>query len=249
MIGDESNGGTIETIRIQIFFSKCIAIFSANKFGKSDHKRKREGQFMGTEDRTESHQVLLGDPDFLRDLRAQMLKFATVKLGDASLAEDVVQEALIAAFKFIQSFDGRSALKTWVFAILKNKIIDALRKKQQLSEVDLLLHHGDDNSDLEKPFDQNGAWQHDQRPKDWGGPELVARDQDFWRVFEACLEHLPGQHAMVFMYREFIGMESKEICDVVGIGVSNLHVILYRARMRLRECLENNWFLEGESTC
>lgn len=204
---------------------------------------------MGTNDSTERHQVLLDDPAFLRDLRAQMLRFATVKLGDASLAEDAVQEALIAAFKYIRSFDGRSALKTWVFAILKNKIIDALRKKQKLAEVDLLLQHGGEDSDLEKPFDQNGAWRHDQRPTDWGGPELATRNQDFWRVFEACLEHLPGQQAMVFMYREFVGMDSQEICDVVGISVSNLHVILYRARMRLRECLENNWFLEGESTC
>ena len=205
--------------------------------------------FMETAASATSQQALLADPVFLRDLRAQMLKFAIVKLGDASLAEDTVQEALIGAFKNIGTFGGRAALKTWVFAILKNKCADALRRKKRPTEANDLLRLDEEDADLGELFDVNGVWRRDERPTAWGSPEVAAREKDFWQVFEACLEHLPGQQAKVFMCREFVGMDSQEICDVVGISSSNLHVMLYRARLRLRECLENNWFLQGEPTC
>jgi RNA polymerase sigma-70 factor (ECF subfamily) len=191
----------------------------------------------------------LADPVFLQGLRKQMLRFANSQLSDASLAEDVVQEALIGALKNVRSFGGRAALKTWVFAILKNKIADALRQKKRLTEANDLLRRDEEDADLGELFDQNGVWRRDERPTAWGNPEVAAREKDFWQVFEACLEHLPGQQARVFMSREFVGMDSEEICAVVGISSSNLHVMLYRARLRLRACLENNWFLEGDTKC
>ncbi len=189
----------------------------------------------------------LADPVFLQGLRRQMLKFATLQLSDASLAEDVVQEALIGALKNVRSFGGRAALKTWVFAILKNKIADALRQKKRLTEANHLLRRDEEEADLGELFDQNGVWRRDERPTAWCNPEAAAREKDFWQVFEACLQHLPGQQARVFMSREFVGMDSEEICEALGISSSNLHVMLYRARLRLRECLENNWF--GDSKC
>jgi|TARA_A100001391_G_scaffold73585_1_gene47477 RNA polymerase sigma-70 factor (ECF subfamily) len=75
------------------------------------------------------------------------------------------------------------------------------------------------------------------------------RNAQFWMVFEACLHGLPDQQARVFTMREFLEMDSVEICDVLKMTTSNLHVVLYRARLRLRECLENTWFLEGEKPC
>ena len=204
---------------------------------------------MVTNDADASELALLADPVFLRDLRTRMLQFASVKLGDVSQAEDAVQEALIGAFKNVRSFGGRAALKTWVFAILKNKIADTLRQKSRLTEANHLLRRDEENADFAELFDQNGVWRRDERPTAWGSPEVAAREKDFWQVFEACLEHLPGQQARVFMSREFVGMDSEEICAVAGISISNLHVMLYRARLRLRECLENNWFLEGNSKC
>ena len=51
------------------------------------------------------------------------------------------------------------------------------------------------------------------------------------------------------MMREFVELETEEICESLGLSVSNLHVILHRARLRLRECMENNWFIEGECAC
>jgi RNA polymerase sigma-70 factor (TIGR02943 family) len=188
--------------------------------------------------------VALEDPSFIEDLRAQMLKFAILQLSNMSLAEDVVQEALVGALKNARSFGGRAALKTWVFAILKNKISDALRQRQRQEERNQLLNRDEKAEDL---FDGKGFWKPDERPMVWGDPEGAVQDQQFWRVFEACLEHLPGQQARVFMMREFVEMESQEICTAVGISGSNLNVMLHRARLRLRECLENHWFLPGGS--
>lgn len=193
--------------------------------------------------------LTLVDPLYLQDLRRQMLKFATLQLSDAHLAEDAVQEALIGALKNVRSFGGRAALKTWVFAILKNKIADTLRQRQRLAEASQLLHQDEEDEDFSELFDARSFWQADERPAAWGDPEAAMRGQQFWQVFETCLEHLPGQQARVFMMREFIEMESDEICTAVGISVSNLNVMLHRARLRLRECLENHWFAPGMPTC
>ncbi len=192
---------------------------------------------------------LLTDTEFLEGLRRQMLKFAISQLSDSHLAEDAVQDALIGALKSAHSFGGRAALKTWVFAILKNKIADVLRQKQRLLDASSLLREGEEEEDFSALFDQKGFWQADERPAAWTNPEESLREGQFWRVFEACLENLPGNQARVFMMREFVEFESHEICTAVGITVSNLNVMLHRARIRLRECLENRWFMEGEQSC
>jgi len=192
---------------------------------------------------------LLADTKFLESLRQQMLKFATLQLSDAHLAEDAVQEALIGALKNAKSFGGRAALKTWVFAILKNKIADILRQKQRLVNASSLMREGEEDEDFSALFDSKGFWQADERPATWANPEESLREGQFWRVFEACLENLPGNQARVFMMREFVELDSHEICATVGITVSNLNVMLHRARLRLRECLENQWFVEGEQPC
>lgn len=191
----------------------------------------------------------LSDTLFLESLRRQMFKFATLQLSDAHLAEDAVQEALIGALKNATSFGGRAALKTWVFAILKNKIADVLRQKQRLINASSLMREGEEDEDFSELFDKKGFWQPDERPVAWANPEESLREGQFWRVFEVCLENLPGNQARVFMMREFIELDSHEICATVGITVSNLNVMLHRARIRLRECLENRWFAEGEKPC
>lgn len=198
---------------------------------------------------TEIASASFDDPVFLQDLRRQMLRFATLQLSDAHLAEDAVQEALIGAFKSANRFGGRAALKTWVFAILKNKIADVLRQRQRLHEADRVLHSHEEGEDFRELFDARGFWQADERPAAWGDPDQAVHSAQFWRVFETCLDHLPNQQARVFMMREFIELETPEICEAVGITVSNLNVMLHRARLRLRECLENNWFAPGETPC
>lgn len=191
----------------------------------------------------------LADTAYLTLLRAQMLKFATLQLGDSHLAEDAVQEALIGALRNVRSFGGKAALKTWVFTILKNKIADVLRTKRRMVNASTLLRSEEEGEDLAMLFDRDGVWHADERPQDWGNPEDLFRQQQFWQVFEACLEGLPPKQARVFMMREFVELETDEICDAAGISVSHLFVMLHRARLRLGKCLEHNWFLKEAPSC
>jgi RNA polymerase sigma-70 factor (ECF subfamily) len=184
----------------------------------------------------------LNDPQFVEDLRRRMLRFATLQLFDPHLAEDAVQEAFIGALRGSGSFAGRAAYRSWVFGILRHKIADQLRARTRYATVPVEDAEPDPTPD--GFFEQDGHWTDDAAPADWGDPHTSLRDAQFWRVFEACLDHLPGQQARVFMMREFVELESPEICSAVGISTSNLNVSLHRARLRLRNCLQQHWFGE-----
>ncbi len=143
-------------------------------------------------------------------------------------------------------------MKTWVFAILKNKIADILRHKRRSIDASSLLREDDedgDDGDFSAPFDRKVFWRADERPAAWPHPEQALRQGEFWRVFEACLENLPATQTRVFMMREFVELDSQEICQTVGVSVSNLHVLLHRARLRLREYLENRLFMVADQPC
>lgn len=191
----------------------------------------------------------LADPQFAADLRRQMLRFARLQLNDTQLAEDAVQEALMGALINGRSFQGRAAFRTWVFAILKNKVADTLRQRQRTVLATQIV--GEDEPMDDSPmFNERGGWREDQRPSHWEDPEGATENGQFWQVFEICLDHLPPQQARVFMMREFVGLESDDICQNAGVTLSNLNVLLHRARARLRECLEHKWFAAGEArTC
>jgi len=187
------------------------------------------------------------DDAFVQDLRRQMLRFATVQLSDSHLAEDAVQEALLGALKGAQSYRGQAALKTWVFAILKNKIADVLRQKHRNAEARALLQEDEENEDFSDSFRTNGHWQPTSRPAAWSHPQEALDQTQFWLVFELCLDQLPGKQGRAFMMREFIEMSTEEICREMDVSLTNLNVLLHRARMRLRECLNIKWFQVGIS--
>jgi RNA polymerase sigma-70 factor (ECF subfamily) len=178
-----------------------------------------------------------------------MLKFATLQLSDPVVAEDTVQEALVGALRNVSSFAGQAALKTWVFAILKNKIIDTIRQRQKLAEIKPLVSFEADEKTSDELFDRRGMWKPESRPAEWGNPEQNVLGQDFWRVFDACINHLPAQQGRVFMMREFMDMATSEICLEAEVSVSNLNVLLHRARLKLRDCLENHWFAGDAAKC
>ena len=188
----------------------------------------------------------LDDAHFIKTLRAQMLSFAHLQLSDETLAEDVVQEALMGALNNVGSFRRQAALKTWVFAILKNKLADVLRQRKRASDADRLLKSHESAENFDMLFDDRGHWLKEQRPTAWSHPVESLKNEQFWRVFDTCLSELPAPQARIFMMREFLELNSEEICDAATISMSNLHVILYRARIRLRECLDIRWFNAGE---
>jgi len=183
-------------------------------------------------------------------IRSDMLRFAQLQLRDSHAAEDVVQEAMEAALGHAQSFAGRSSLKTWVFAILRNKIIDHIHQRDRSVAISSLVSEGEDfDRKLDELFNDQGGWTPECRPSRWPDPEDSMASQQFWRAFEACLDCMPQKIARVFMMREFLGLDTGEICDQLGLTSNNLHVILHRARLRLRECLEAGWMKSGGQAC
>jgi RNA polymerase sigma-70 factor (ECF subfamily) len=177
----------------------------------------------------------------LDKLRPQLLKYAQLQLRNSAWAEDAVSETLLAAIEKPQSFAGQSQLKTWLIGILKHKLIDQIRRNSK----EMSTTSAEDAQDFEDDlFQADGHWR--EAPKDWGDPEHCLRQQDFMRVLEACVEHLPGQQGRLFMMREWLELDTDEICKELTISPTNLWVMLHRARLRLRECLELNWFNNKE---
>ncbi len=172
----------------------------------------------------------------LEKLRPQLLKFALLQLRNAAWAEDAVSETLLAALEKPLSFAGRSQLKTWLIGILKHKLVDQVRRNSR--EMSLTAEDGEDLDDA--LFHPDGHWR--EPPQDWGNPEYTLSQVDFVRVLEACVEKLPGQQGRLFMMREWLELETDEICKVLEISPTNLWVMLHRARLRLRDCLQLNWF-------
>jgi RNA polymerase sigma-70 factor (ECF subfamily) len=183
-------------------------------------------------------------------LRRDMLRFAQMQLRDAGAAEDMVQEALLAAMKHAGGFAGRATLKTWLFAILRNKIVDHIRRSaREIAGSDLIEPDDEDDFDFDRLFRQGEHWRRDARPATWSDPDAALTQKQFWAVFDACVNHLPEKVARVYMMREFLDLDTAEICKELGITTNNCWVILHRARTGLRECLEDNWFQGGPATC
>lgn len=175
-------------------------------------------------------------------LRPDLLRFARLQLRDAGAAEDAVQETLLAALAGDRRFENRSAYKTWLIAILRNKIVDVIRAQARETPASALAATAEEDEAFDALFETNGHWRPEQRPVRWADPEASLEQQQFWRVFEACLDHLPAKTARVFMMREMLGLETPEICKEAGISSSNCWVLLHRARTALRACLQTEWF-------
>ena len=179
--------------------------------------------------------------DELVSLRRDMLKFARLQLRDDASAEDAVQEALAAALSGQKQFNNRAQLKTWVFAILKIKIIDIIRERIRSPGIAVTVEEIPEDA-YDDRFNEGGFWQENTRPSSWGDPESSFSSQQFWQVFEICLTRLPENTARVFMMREMLGFETEEICKELAISPTNCWVVLHRARMGLRLCLDERWF-------
>jgi RNA polymerase sigma-70 factor (ECF subfamily) len=172
-----------------------------------------------------------------------LFKFALVRLRDAGRAEDAVQETFLAALKGGKTFAGRSAEKSWLTGILKNKIFDYFRKagrETSLADLDFYSQEEGDRFVAEGPG--KGGWIHEFGPQEWPEPGESLDRELFWKTFQDCTDKLPKNSATVFRLREVDGVESREICNLLNISENNLWVMLHRARMALRRCLELNWF-------
>jgi RNA polymerase sigma-70 factor (ECF subfamily) len=175
----------------------------------------------------------------LEAMRPLLVRFAQLQLRNQSLAEDAVQDALIAVLEKPERFAGQSSLRTYVTGILKYKIIDNLRASTRERQIETCEDQSEDDV-VDALFVQDGHTR--DMPRQWGDPDHTLEQKDFFRVLEVCLDKLPAKTARVFMMREWLELETDDICKELAITSSNAWVLLYRARLRLRECLDLNWF-------
>ncbi|MBX3661372.1 MAG: sigma-70 family RNA polymerase sigma factor [Burkholderiales bacterium] len=171
--------------------------------------------------------------------RAYLLRYARLQLRNPAQAEDAVQETLLAAIEGAARFSGKSSLRTWLTGILKHKVIDQLRR----SAREQPLEAADDRAEAEAIdalFAGDGHWR--DMPSDWGNPDAALENSRFRAAFELCLQRLPERTARAFTMREVMEMTTPEICQELQITSTHCWVLLHRARLTLRECLEITWF-------
>ncbi|MEP6847356.1 MAG: sigma-70 family RNA polymerase sigma factor [Acidobacteriota bacterium] len=177
-----------------------------------------------------------------------LFRYAVVRLRDEAQAEDAVQETLLAAIQTLGSYGGKSTERTWLTGILKHKIIDHYRKSSRevplnpsetdLSEFDPLFERQDDFKD---------HWSDTLSPRIWNRPpDEALQENEFFGVLQSCLTKLPERVANVFSLREMNGLEAGEICEILALSANNFWVMMHRARMSLRRCIEINWFMKAK---
>lgn len=166
--------------------------------------------------------------------------FAFVRVRDAATAEDLVQEALVAGVKAGPTFDGRANERTWLMSILKHKIVDHFRR---IAREAPLTEEESDMSSYDYLFANRGHWTPQTKPIEWGSnPAAHVEQAEFRKILSGCMDELPERVAKCFALREMDGHDTSTICELLGISTSNFWVIMHRARLHLRRCIEFGWY-------
>jgi RNA polymerase sigma-70 factor (ECF subfamily) len=182
-----------------------------------------------------------GDPATWVDKYGDYLfRYALCFVRDRDLAEDLVQETFLAALQSYGSFGQRSSEKAWLFGILKHKALDHYRKHERLSH--LVMDETESPDVFIRKGSRAGFWRSDRSPKDWSfDPENCVEQRALRAILDDCLDRLSPRLAMVFRLREIEQVKGKVICSELNITENNLWVMLHRARLCLRNCIEINW--------
>jgi RNA polymerase sigma-70 factor (ECF subfamily) len=175
-----------------------------------------------------------------------LFRYAMMRLRDEGIAEDLVQDTLLAAIQALSSYGGKSTERTWLTGILKHKLIDHFRKYSREVPLDPAET---DLSEFDPLFERHDMFQnhwHDTlSPRIWNrSPEAALQEDEFFRVLQNCISKLPERVAGVFTLREMNGLDAAEICEILSLSSSNFWVMMHRARMSLRRCIEINWFIK-----
>lgn len=175
----------------------------------------------------------------------ELYRWALHKTSDKETAQDLTQDTFIAAFKAIDTFEGKSQAKTWLFSILNNKIMDHHRKQFKQATINQSQLNGKSKQGdiLDNMFDSNGSWTSSASPTDWQEMDEHLLDKpEFKAVLSGCLKKLPSNWNSAIQYKYLEEKNSKEVCQELGITPSNYWQILHRAKLQLRLCIEQNWF-------
>ncbi|MBA3665409.1 MAG: sigma-70 family RNA polymerase sigma factor [Bacteroidetes bacterium] len=171
-----------------------------------------------------------------------LYNFACYRVNDKDLAEDLVQDTFLSGLGGSANFKGQASEKTWLVSILKNKIIDHYKKASTRNESPLQLSTYDAPSyDYYFNKQKKCEWQKDHMPKDWDQPQLQPETKEFYKILQDCLSTLPPKWKGVFTMSLLDDNDSAEVCKEFKLTSSNFWVIMHRAKLQIRECLEKNW--------
>jgi len=166
-----------------------------------------------------------------------LFNYTISRLNDHDLAKDIVQDTFLSALKSMKNFKGEATERTWLVSILKHKIIDQYRKsnsKKGKAEVRMSFYEEGENK---------GKWIEEKAPSDWGNfGEKDIENSELKEILNRCIERLPKNQRMVFLLKTVKNYQTEEISNELQLTSSNIWVIIHRARIALRECMENNWF-------
>jgi RNA polymerase sigma-70 factor (TIGR02943 family) len=173
---------------------------------------------------------------WVNDYTEELYSWAYFKTSSALTAEDLVQDTFLAAAEKLSSFNGNSSPKTWLFSILNHKIIDFYRKKS-VNPVVL------ENDNISQFFNNDDGWRSEKTPTDWQDEEINLLDnEEFNAVLKKCLDALPEKWSMSVKLKYLTEKSGEDICQELGISTTNFWQIVHRAKLQLRNCIENNWF-------
>ncbi len=173
--------------------------------------------------------------DWVEQFTSDLFSWACHKVSDNELAADLVQDTFLAAAEKLESFKGDSSPKTWLFSVLNHKIIDHYRKK-----VNQHIPHEDES--LSRFFAPEGDWQENRKPKNWFEEENLLDDDEFQIVLKDCLDELPEKWNLCVKLKYLSGKKGEDVCQELEISPSNYWQIIHRAKMQLRDCVDENWF-------
>ena len=175
-----------------------------------------------------------------------LFHFALSRVRDASLAEDFVQETLLAGLRGMDRYQGRSTERTWLSGILRNKVLDHFRVAGRETNFTDLEFFTDEEERTFENQEYPDHWNSAHAPSEWSDAGSSLDREEFWKVFHQCSGKLPDRIGRVFLLREVDRISSDEICSTLKISPNNLWVMLHRARLALRRCLEIHWFKSAE---
>lgn len=198
---------------------------------ESEPPPNSESTGRGRGDSISPERIRARDPAALRGVVSAYLEQVLRAARGAGLtpeqAEDVTQATFTTFIEKAPRFEGRSHVRTWLFGILYKKIAEKRRARDRDRKMD------DIDQVFGARFDHAGGWAQPPRPAD-----AHLEDQEIGGAISECLDAAPTQQRMAFVLREVEGFSTEEIRKILGVTVTNLGVIMYRIRNRLRECLE-----------
>ena len=172
-----------------------------------------------------------------------LYRYALGRVRRQEVAEELVQEALLAAWRGRAKFDGRAGERTWLTAILKRKVIDWLRASVKQRSREGVGH----DPWATAQFSPSGKWRTAPTRTADGVPDDEPTREEFWRELLACLDALPLRLRDAFVLRHLEDVPTAEVCRRTKVTANNLWVMLHRARLRLARCLTDHWFEPEES--